>query len=61
VRQVQIAGETVEYNVESVWSTPQEANAYREGIEFVNDSAVSVVGVIEKDGQYSVLILDEDQ
>ena len=60
MRQVQVAGETVQYNVETVYGSPQEANAFREGVEYVNDSAITVVGVIEKDGQYSVLLFDLD-
>jgi|HubBroStandDraft_1064217.scaffolds.fasta_scaffold358620_3 hypothetical protein len=60
MRQIQIAGETVEFTSEIVYGTPQEASAFRDGVELVNDSALTVVGILEKDGQYSVFLYDED-
>ena len=60
MRQIQIAGETVEYTNEMVFGTPQEAEAFREGVHCAEDSTLSVVGIIEKDGQFSVLLYDTD-
>jgi hypothetical protein len=55
-----IANEDVVYTDERIFGSAQEANAFREGIEYANDSALTVVGIDEHKGQYSVFMFDED-
>lgn len=46
--------------VEKRFGTQAEANAFREGVEYVNDSYVKVVGV-EPDGDgFKVVLEDQD-
>jgi hypothetical protein len=58
---IKINGEEIHYTDKKKFGTAQEANAFREGVEYANDSALSVVDIIEDKGQYSVLLYDEDR
>jgi hypothetical protein len=61
MRQVQIGTETVEYTSKSSYTTYQEAQAFRDGIEYANDSALTVVGILEGTKEFHVYLLDEDE
>jgi len=51
----------IKYNRTSVWfATQMEALAYRAGVEFVNDSALEVIGIQESRKRFRVLIYDSD-
>ena len=58
--QIQIAGETVEYTSRRSFNSAVAANCFREGIEYVNDSALTVVAINEEDGLFTVYMFDED-
>jgi hypothetical protein len=58
--QIQIAGETVEFTNVTKYSTAAEAIAFREGVEYANDSALTVVGILEHGGDFMVYMFDED-
>jgi hypothetical protein len=60
LRRTQIAGETVEYTSKTSYATAAEAQAFRDGIELANDSALSVVGICEGIGEFHVYIFDKD-
>ena len=60
IRRTVIANEIVVYTHHQTFGTAQEANAFREGVEYANDSALKVTGIQEERGQYVVFLLDED-
>lgn len=49
------------HNREHLWGSKELAEAFAEGVEYVNDSAIEVIGIEPKDGAWAVLIFDEDK
>ena len=51
----------LKYNLVQPFKTIEEARAFVQGVELVNDSSIFVEGFIKKpDEDYEVLIMDED-
>ena len=43
------------------FATKAEAEAFVEGVEFVNDGALTVTGIKEEDDRFVVVMEDEDE
>jgi len=57
---IRIDGEQIEFTNKMEFDSEEEAAAFREGIHYANDSALSVVGIQEHNGVWTVYLYDVD-
>jgi hypothetical protein len=50
-----------EANTEREFNSKKEAEAFVAGVQYVNDSAITVMGIIKRDNVHVVFMYDEDK